>query len=203
MAIRGKKEVIQNLKREIKRIEERVIHVLRTHSRLLVTHIRANYLTGGTTRTRLRKRTGKLSSSLQPLRVKKISTGYRAGVKFGAKYASTHVGKKGKVTTIRPKSAKMLAIPLSAAKTGRGVPRGKPKDKNVFGDTFIAKSKRGNLIIFGKQKRQKGKNVGKTFGNIVPLFVLKKKVKVRARIHPKPILKWVKPKIKKSLKGIV
>jgi hypothetical protein len=61
--------------------------------------------------------------------------------------------------TIRPKRAKWLAIPF------RGV-KGFPREYN---DTFFARSKRGNLIMF--QKRGKDKE---------PLFAMKKEVKVQA-----------------------
>lgn len=63
-----------------------------------------------------------------------------------------------------------LAIPLPAAQTGAGVARGSPRS---FPDTFIARAKSGkkSLLIFQK----KGKA-------IVPLFVLKDKVTIPARL---------------------
>ncbi len=74
--------------------------------------------------------------------------------------------------TIRPTRSQYLAIPLDAAKDSTGTPL--PMSPRQFRDTFVARSKRGNLLIF--QKR------GGRFGRIVPLFALKKQVKVPARL---------------------
>lgn len=71
--------------------------------------------------------------------------------------------------TIRPKRAKFLTIPLPAALDSRGVPlKTKARD---WPDTFVRKSRQGNLIIF--QKRGRG---------IVPLYVLKREVKIPPRL---------------------
>ena len=69
---------------------------------------------------------------------------------------------------IVPKAAKKLAIPLPAALTAAGVARGSPRS---FPDTFIQKSKAGNLLIF--QKKGDG---------IVPLFALKDRVTIPPRL---------------------
>jgi len=73
--------------------------------------------------------------------------------------------------TVTPKGGRpngKLAIPLPAAQTAAGVARGPARS---FSDTFIAKSKAGNLLIF--QKRGDG---------IVPLFALKDRVYVPPRL---------------------
>ncbi len=72
--------------------------------------------------------------------------------------------------TIRPKSAKYLAIPLAAAKAKSGDLRGGPRS---FTNTFFAKSKAGNLILF--QNQGKGKKP-------LPLFVMKKQVTLKPRL---------------------
>ncbi len=41
----------------------------------------------------------------------------------------------------------------------------------------------------------KGKKTGELQGNIIPLFVLKKQVKVKARIHPEDLIAWIGPKM--------
>ncbi len=70
---------------------------------------------------------------------------------------------------IRVKRSKYLTIPLPAALDARGVPlKRRARD---WADTFIKRSKAGNLIIF--QKRA---------GEIVPLYVLKKRVKIPKRL---------------------
>jgi len=69
--------------------------------------------------------------------------------------------------TITPKRVNWLTIPLRAALTPAGVPRGRARD---FENTFFAYSKAGNLILF----QRKGKGA-------VALFLLKKSVTIPAR----------------------
>lgn len=70
---------------------------------------------------------------------------------------------------IRPKRSKYLTIPLPAALNSNGTP--KKKSAREWQNTFIQKSKKGNLIIF--QKRGK---------DIVPLYVLKTQVRIPPRL---------------------
>lgn len=82
--------------------------------------------------------------------------------------------------TIRPKKAKYLVIPLPEALDSRGVPiHDNPRD---WDRTFIATSKKGNLIIF----RRDGKS-------IVPLYVLKKSVTIKPRLNMGFVLKTQMP----------
>ncbi len=72
--------------------------------------------------------------------------------------------------TIYPKLAKYLAIPLPSALTAQGLPiLPSPRD---WISTFVATSKAGNLLIFQKQSN----------GRIIPLYVLKSKVTIPARL---------------------
>ncbi len=72
--------------------------------------------------------------------------------------------------TITAKRAKFLTIPLPAAMDAQGVPlRKRARD---WDDTFVARSRAGNLIIF--QRR--------TGGRITPLYLLKRSVKIRPRL---------------------
>ena len=71
--------------------------------------------------------------------------------------------------TIRPRRAKYLAIPLPAALSSRGTLLRRPRK---WKNTFVAKSRKGNLIIF--QKR------GKT---IIPLFVPSTNLVVAPRVR--------------------
>lgn len=74
--------------------------------------------------------------------------------------------------TIKPKSAKMLAIPLKAAKTAAGVPRGGPRD---FADTFIVRVFDKVFIAqSGARRRGSGRD-------IIPLFLLVPSVEYKAR----------------------
>ncbi len=65
---------------------------------------------------------------------------------------------------------KLLAIPLEAALDSRGIP--KKRGPRAWRNTFVAKSRRGNLLIF--QKRPGGK--------IIPLYVLKERVRIPRRL---------------------
>ncbi|KKL90562.1 hypothetical protein LCGC14_1903470 [marine sediment metagenome] len=70
--------------------------------------------------------------------------------------------------TIRSR-VKLLAIPLQAALDSRGMP--KKRGPRAWRNTFVARSKKGNLLIFQKKD-----------GKIIPLYVLKKQVKIPKRL---------------------
>jgi phage gpG-like protein len=83
--------------------------------------------------------------------------------------------------TVTAKAGKFLAIPLpglsvSERRIGTSAFRGK--------DTFFAKSRKGNLILF-ENLGTKGKGKNKT-SNIRPLFVMKESVTIK----PRPFMKW-------------
>lgn len=84
----------------------------------------------------------------------------------GPFYLSVHEG--GAV--IRVRRAQFLTIPLPAALDSRGVP--KRRRARDWPNTFVQKSKRGNLIIF---QRRPG-------GRLVPLYLLKKQVRIPRRL---------------------
>jgi len=67
------------------------------------------------------------------------------------------------------KRKKLLAIPLPEALDSRGVPKKSgPRD---WPNTFVAKSKKGSLLIFQRRGAK-----------IIPLYVLKERVKIPARL---------------------
>jgi len=68
--------------------------------------------------------------------------------------------------TVRPRTGKFLAIPLEAARYGVGGGLSPRRHRGLFAQT----SKKGNLLLF--------KNDG---GGLVPMFLLKDKVKIGAR----------------------
>jgi hypothetical protein len=70
---------------------------------------------------------------------------------------------------IRATNAQFLTIPLPEALNSNGTP--KFMSARQWNDTFVALSKKGNLIIFQRRGRE-----------IVPLYVLKKQVTIRARL---------------------
>jgi hypothetical protein len=135
-----------------------------------------------TTPTSTASRTGRLKSAYDArvdpaqqhidLTVGVIRPGSNASV---LRYAGTH--EFG--ATVKPRNARFLAIPLAAAKTGRGVARGTPRS---FPDTFIAPGPFGGLFIM--QRVGPGR---KGAGNILPLFVLRRQpVTIPARPALKP-----------------
>lgn len=72
---------------------------------------------------------------------------------------------------ITAKRAKYLAMPMMEALDSRGQPR--KSGPRAWRDTYVARSRAGNLIIF--QKR--------TGGKVVPLYLLKKKVTIPQRLR--------------------
>lgn len=87
---------------------------------------------------------------------------------------------------IRAKSAKFLTIPLPAALNANGTPR--QLSARQWQGTFIARSRAGNLIIFQKRGRE-----------IVPLYVLKKSVRIRARLGLKKTLVRLRPSFRRGM----
>lgn len=161
---------------------------------LLVSRIRQEDLSGPTSSKSVSARSGKLRQNVKVKRAVVTATGVEAGVTAGTAYARVHIGRRGRKTVIRPKNVRWLTIPLEAAKTKAGVARGSARS-GVFGETFVMKTKANNLLIMGKRVRQSGKSAGKTFGNLVPLFVLKKKVVIKARVDPRQKVRQVQRQI--------
>ena len=115
----------------------------------------------------LSRRSGALSASLSPSRISVNSSGEEVSVTFPLTGIAV-VHETG--ATIRPKNSQYLTIPLRAALDSRGVPlKAKARD---WSDTFVARSKRGNLLIFQKQPG----------GGIKPLYVLKQSVTIPKRL---------------------
>ncbi len=121
---------------------------------------------GGTRAKTLSKRSGEmLQSIVASVRVSGSSFDTITGEIGGSRIA--RVQEFG--ATITPKRAKYLTIPLPAALDSRGVPL--KKSARDWQNTFVARSKAGNLIIF--QKRGAG---------IMPLYVLKTSVTIPPRL---------------------
>lgn len=78
-------------------------------------------------------------------------------------------------TTVRAKRAQFLTIPLPAALDSRGIPL-RPNARS-WENTFVQRSKRGNLLIF--QKRG---------ASIVPLYLLKREVRLPPRLEARETL---------------
>jgi phage gpG-like protein len=125
-------------------------------------YMKENVLSGQT----LKVRTGNLRRSIGS-RIENNSVGIiGSGVRQGARMPYADIHETGGV--IRAKAGKYLAIPLSAAQTKGRVARARPRD---YDNTFVARSRSGNLIIFQRKLGSAAK----------ALFVLKKSVTIPAR----------------------
>ena len=122
----------------------------------------------GTTPKTLSKRSGKgVGSIAKSIDIKHKNTiDSVTGYIGGKHYLRIH--EYGGV--IKAKNVRYLTIPLKAALNSNGTT--KKKSARQWPNTFVAKSKKGNLIIFQKQGR----------GRIVPLYVLKEKVTIKPRL---------------------
>jgi hypothetical protein len=120
---------------------------------------------GGTTSTSISMRSGEAMQSLkQGVQVTDGAVG-PTGYMYGVFYLFVH--EYG--GTMRAKRAQYMTIPLPAALNSDGTP--KKRNAREWNNTFVGESKAGNLIIFERHGRE-----------VVPLYVLKKEVRVRARL---------------------
>lgn len=71
--------------------------------------------------------------------------------------------------TIRPKKAKFLTVPLPPALDSRGLPL--KKSARDWPNTFVARTKKGNLLIFQRRGT-----------SIIPLYVLRTQVYIPPRL---------------------
>lgn len=155
-------------------------------SKKQTTYIMEEHLTGGTTDTKLRTRSGHLKNTTFPIVPFEENGFIVGGTKFGTKYAGIHVGKKGKETTMEGNP--YLTIPLEPALTPAGDMK-LPKAKDYLGLFFIT-SKKGNLLLVQGNKK----------GGITPFFVLKKQIKVKTRVPPEEILAKRKPIVEATIR---
>ncbi len=120
---------------------------------------------GGPSGPNLRRRSGNMLRDIQ----KSIQVeGASSVASLVGRISGPRIHEEG--GTIRAKSAKYLTIPLPAALDGRGVPL--QRRARDWQNTFVARSKRGNLLIFRKLGRRE----------ITPLYVLKPSVTIPARL---------------------
>jgi hypothetical protein len=187
------KDPVKSLGQMIQGLVPKVKKVVEDHSKRLWDRTVSYHLTGGTGADRLARRSGTLARSTRPLKVRVEGNKVVGGLAFGARYAQVHIGPGGTTFTIRPRNKKFLAIPLAAAKTAAGVPRGGPLD-GIWGPTFISKG-----VIYGFSGGTRASKSDKP----IPLFVLKRSVAVHRRVDPKShLLAWVKPQFLADLSKI-
>jgi hypothetical protein len=132
--------------------------------------------------TSLGARTGKLKDALKgEVKIKKnqiLGRVYFKGRKANM-IANVHEGKRGKKHTLIKPKGDWLKVPLPSALTPTGRIKARFKGGKKKGQ-FIRRSKAGNLIIFERVSKKK----------ILPVFVLKKQVKIPKRLFM--MLTWKK-----------
>ncbi len=205
---------IDNLKQIEAGLVAKALKALNATNQKIKAKLLREQLAGPTSDTTLSKRTGNLGRSVDTDPAKVEGTVVSATLHAGMVYARVHFGPRGSEVKIVPINARMLAIPLAAAKTGAGVARAGPTS-TIWGPTKCFKSKAGNLIIWGYQTgraamgtktAQKGIARQAAQGTLsqeqlVPLFVLKESVVVKRRIDPKiDLIDWGKPVMTAELK---
>ncbi|MEL6716137.1 MAG: hypothetical protein AAFP86_20310 [Planctomycetota bacterium] len=130
------------------------------------------------TSNRLRSRTGALRRSWRQ-RSRGTGLDLRLIVSIGNARTAAYARIQEEGGTIRPKRSRYLTIPLRANYTPAGRLRVESaaaarRDPSI--QTFVRRSKRGNLIIFRKGRQRSKPDA------IEPIFVLKQQVKVPARL---------------------
>jgi phage gpG-like protein len=141
--------------------------------------IKVNKLSGQV----LKRRSGRLASSIRYW-VKLGRNKIHAAIGSDVEYAAIH--ETGGI--IRPKRARWLTIPFPGAMTQNrryGHVRGRAR---TFSDTFIKRSQRGNLIIFQDRGSE-----------IVPLFILKKRVRIPKRPYMEPAIRARMPRMQHQI----
>lgn len=129
----------------------------------------------------LQKRSGKGLASIKNFIVQRKGPGVTGHIRLNS-YMAVH--EHGAI--IRAKRAQYLTIPLEAALNSNGTP--KKRSAREWTNTFIIRSKRGNLLICQRRGRQ-----------IVPLYVLKKTVRLRARLGLRRELSRQRPEFRRAL----
>ena len=182
--------------------------ILNSNALFLQTHIRQDMFANGT-RGGSGLQDGMLNSRSEQLKrailtiPATIGETIKGGLTFGTSYAKVHIGPRGQSMTITPKRSKFLAIPLPAAQGNHGEALDPPRSTR-WGNTIVKKNDQGNLIIYGFQGGET-KVAGKTGAaargkKLVPLFLLRKSVTVKTRIHPEDLLDWVRPRIENDFR---
>ena len=172
----------------------------------LQTHIKRDlfqsYSAGSKSKGVLNSRSGELKRTISAVPATVNGDDISGAVGIGTKYGKVMFGKNGQSYHIVPRIAKMLALPLPGAMNSSGTARGSPRDKAIFGQTFITKSNAGNLLIFGKLNYVRGKKAGQAKGDILPLFVLKNSVDIPVQITTESLKSRTQPLLGKRIADI-
>lgn len=165
--------------------KESIRRAVKDGSEAMARHVRDRWLSGRRGERGLNALSGRLRRStraLSPLVRGGLVTG---GVVIDTPYAGVHVGPLGSSKTIRPRRSKYLAIPLPGTPPGR-------RPREIPG-LFAFTSRKGNLLLATKTPG----------GDLSPMFVLKRSVVIRARVHPEEIVREMSPVILRGLRDAV
>jgi hypothetical protein len=154
-------DAVQTLSREMKEFLHQVVEAIAARN--------GGVWPGGTTETSLSKRSGALIAAIQgSVRVDGSTFATLTGQIGAPGIPYARIQELG--GTITAKNGKFLCIPLPAALDSNGLPlQSSPRD---WPNTFCAKSKAGNLLIFQRRGT-----------SVVPLYVLKTSVTIPPRLN--------------------
>ena len=171
--ITGSALVSKALQLKAKRLQDELRVAMTRSAYRLRTEARKAYDAAG-----LQVRTGALKGSIDVGAIENTGEGIRATVFAGQGLPYARAQEYG--ATIRPKKSSFLAIPIGAAKSGRGVARFSPREitSNGYTGSFFAHG-----VLFGSNPGQPPE----------PLFALKRSVTIRARPFMRPALMRTRP----------
>ena len=179
-----------------------ILNIALRHFRAGAQKFKRKHFRGPTSPTSVRSLSGRLLNSVVVIEPRFENNKITGGISVGQEavpYTKVHVNSpRGKITTIKPVKAKALTIPTDFAKTSAGRPRGPAfiggRPNPIWGVTFVAGG-----MIFGYKRGTKRK-----YANPVPLFILKKQVKIPSRVDPKEdFIKVVLPDMMKEIRQLV
>jgi hypothetical protein len=164
----GLQAVARNFQKAATRVkpilrQELIRHLQKTTNAVIARNSQA--WPSGTTPTSISRRSGAAMESLkQGVKIEEGAVG-PSGYLWGVFYLFVH--EYG--GTMRAKKSQFMTIPLPEALNSDGTP--KKRNAREWNNTFVGQSRAGNLIIFERRGRE-----------IIPLYVLKKEVRVPARL---------------------
>lgn len=175
------------------RVTDRLFKSVSRESVTLEKYIKKQYLSGGT--GALKVRSGELrrrTFALVPVKINDEIIG-RVVIGSGLNYTPLHVGPAGKVTTIVPKKAKALAIPLSSALTSGGSRLSMFRVQSLW--DLHPKLFRGSV----KHNLRPDILYYKRGSSITPMFLLRRSVRIKTRVWPEQIAASQAPIIQNNI----
>jgi len=139
---------------------------LRAHLQVVAKQVAARHSGSTTTETSLASRTGEGVRSIEK---GVVVTGGALGATVAAFLVAPHLVIHETGGVLKPRTGKYLTMPLKAAKNPDGTP--KYLHARQWLNTFVGRSRKGNLLIFQKRGRR-----------IVPLYLLLESIRIKPRL---------------------